>query len=123
MNKKILIIEDDQFIRDLYAHELQKEGYAVTTCEDAEKGAKELTQNSYDLILLDIMLPGKSGLDFMKDYLEKKKKNAKNFILLTNIGQDAVIKQALELGASGYFIKSSYAPHELVREINNYFEE
>ena len=121
--RKILVIEDDQFIREMYCRELQKEGYDTDSTDNAEEGAKKIKQNKYDMVLVDIMLPGKNGLDMLKDFQERDGTKGAKFILLTNVGQDAVVKQGLELGAKGYFIKSSHTPSEIVQEINNFFED
>ncbi|KKP70167.1 hypothetical protein A2X44_00465 [candidate division CPR3 bacterium GWF2_35_18] len=121
--RKILVIEDDQFIREMYCRELQKEGYETDFTDNAEDGTKKIRKNKYDLVLVDIMLPGKNGLDMLKDFKEKDGTKGAKFILLTNIGQDSVVKQGLDLGAKGYFIKSSHTPSEIVQEINNFFED
>lgn len=121
--RKVLVIEDDQFIREMYCRELQKEGYETDCTDNAEEGAKKIRNNKYDIVLVDIMLPGKNGLDMLKDFKEMDGTKGAKFILLTNIGQDAVVKQGLDLGAKGYFIKSSHTPQEIVTEINNFFEE
>lgn len=120
--KRILIIEDDQFIREMYTRELQKEGYSVETAENAEEGEKLIKAKRFDLILVDIMLPGKNGLDMIKDFKEIDGTRGADFILLTNLGQEAIVKQGLALGAKGYLIKSSHSPQEIVEEINNFFE-
>lgn len=120
--RKILIIEDDQFIRELYVRELQKSNYDVTTTTTAEEAEKIIKKEKFDLILVDIMLPGKSGLDMLQHFHEVDGTKGASFIMLTNIGQDAVVKQGLELGAKGYLIKSSFSPQQIVEEINNYFE-
>ncbi len=120
-NSKILIVEDDQFIRELYERELSNEGFKVKGCDTAEKAREILQGSSFDLVLLDIMLPGESGLDFLHDYRKKDKKT--DFVLLTNLGQEAIVKQGFDFGAKGYMIKSAYSPKEIVTEVHNFLKK
>ena len=66
MEKKILLIEDDLFIREMYESELKRAGYKITACSLGEDGIKALQKDRFDLVLLDIMLPGVNGLDILK---------------------------------------------------------
>jgi len=117
--KKILIVEDDQFILDLYKRQLENAGYEILTAENGEKALQELDK-SVNLILLDILLPKKGGLEILKDI--KSNESVKNIpvILLTNLGQESIIKQAFELGASGYLIKSSITPSDVVHQVKEF---
>lgn len=119
--KKILIIEDDQFLREFYQELLQTEGYAIDLASDGEIATQKLMQGGYDLIMLDIMLPKKDGLQVLKDYNASPPKNPVGpIVVLTNLGQDAIIKQAFALGAAGYIVKSAMNPDQILDEINNY---
>ena len=117
---KILIVEDDLFIRELYERQLSLEGYEVTTAEDGEIGLNRITESIPDLLLLDIMLPKVSGLDLLRTI--KAKEETKNIpvILLTNLGQDSVIKEGFNLGADGYLIKSAYTPDQIIEEVKKF---
>ncbi|OGE64627.1 hypothetical protein A3J13_01570 [Candidatus Daviesbacteria bacterium RIFCSPLOWO2_02_FULL_36_8] len=119
--KKILVIEDDQFLREFYQELLQGEGFLVDVAADGEIALKKIQENEFDLILLDIMLPKKDGLQILRD-LKIKPPASKNvtIVALTNLGQDTVIKQAFELGAAGYLIKSALNPDEVLAEIKNH---
>ena len=116
----ILIVEDDLFIRELYDRQLSLEGYQVTTAEDGEIGLAKITESIPDLLLLDIMLPKVSGLDLLRTI--KAKDETKNIpvILLTNLGQDPVIKEGFNLGADGYLIKSAYTPDQIIEEVKKF---
>lgn len=113
----ILIIEDDYFMRDLYQKELGKAGYTVETAADGADGLVQASNLKPDLILLDIMLPKLNGLDLLRTL--KTKDETKNIpvLLLTNLGQESVIKEGFQLGAEGYFIKTSYTPFQIIEEI------
>lgn len=120
--KKILIVEDDFFIRDLYEKQFKKEGYAVESSPDAEQGLEKIKASPPNLVLLDLMLPKMSGLDLLK--ILKADANLKNVpvVILTNLGQDQAIKQGFDLGADGYLIKSAYTPSQVVNEVRTYIK-
>lgn len=118
--EKILIIEDDFFIRELYERQFTKEGYQIVSSEDGPNGLLLASQENPDLILLDIMLPKLNGLDLLRTL--KSKDETKNIpvILLTNLGQESVIKEGFELGAESYLIKSAYTPSQIIDEVKNF---
>lgn len=114
---KVLIIEDDYFIRDLYQRQLQKEGYTVDTAPDGAEGLVQASNLKPDLILLDIMLPKLNGLDLLRTLRSKDETKNIPVLLLTNLGQESVMKEGFQLGAEGYLIKTSYTPSQVVDEI------
>lgn len=120
-NKRILIIEDDQFLREFYEELLQSEGYHVESAADGDIGLQRLLEGGYDLVLLDIMLPKKDGLEILR-YVQGHAPAKPNgsIVILTNLGNDAVIKQCFDLGAVGYLIKSALDPNEVLAEIHSY---
>ncbi len=120
-NKKVLIVEDDQFLREFYQELLQAEGFLVDLAQDGEVADQKVQTGGYDLILLDIMLPKKDGLQVLRDLkiTPARQKNGP-IVVLTNLGQDAIIKQAFDLGAAGYIVKSAMNPDQVLDEINNY---
>ena len=120
-NKKILIVEDDQFLREFYQELLTTEGYSVDAAADGETGLKKIQDNAFDLILLDIMLPKKDGLHVLRDNKAAPPKVQNGpVVILTNLGQDTIINQAFDLGASGYMVKSALNPDQVLNEIHNY---
>lgn len=122
--KKILIVEDDQFLREFYQELLQSEGFIVDVAADGEAAQNQAGQGGYDLILLDIMLPKKDGLQILKD-LKMSPPRQKNgpIVILTNLGQDTIVKQSFVLGAAGYLIKSAMNPDQVLREIKSYLQK
>ncbi len=120
--ESILIIEDDLFIKELYERQLKKAGFVVETAEDGSEGLLKSSQRQWSLILLDIMLPEVNGLDVLRTL--KTKPETKNIpvILLTNLGQDSLIKEAFDLGAEAYLIKSAYTPKQVVEEVEEFFK-
>ena len=122
-NKKysILIVEDDTFLGELYQRTLNTAGYKTTLAADGEAGLN-LAQAKPDLILLDIMMPKLNGIDVLKKLRQDTKTKDITIVMLTNFGQDDVIKQAYELGANGYLLKIQYTPYEIIEQIKNFLE-
>jgi DNA-binding response OmpR family regulator len=121
--KRILIVEDDQFLREFYQELLQGEGFAVEVAPDGDIASAKLHEGNFDLVLLDIMLPKKDGIQILKD--NKTNSPAKPngpIVVLTNLGQDSIIKTCFDLGASGYMIKSALNPDQVLTEIKNYLQ-
>lgn len=123
MAKKLLLIEDDVFVSDIYSRELKKGGYDLETAADGLEGTEKAENTKFDLILLDIMLPKKTGIDVLKQ-IRTPSSSAKDtpVYLLTNLGQGSIIKQALELGAQGYLLKARVLPSQVLQAVNNFFE-
>ncbi len=117
--KKILLVEDEAMIRELYARQLTKGGFLVKPVATGEEGLETLKQESFDLLLLDIMLPGMNGLQMLREFKLKNPNSPMIVILLTNLGQESVIKEGFELGAQAYLIKTSLTPDQVVQEVKN----
>lgn len=117
--KKILLVEDEDFIRDLYVRQLSKAGFQVKSAIDGQSGLDMLKNETFDLLLLDIMLPGINGLQLLREFKTQNPNSPMITILLTNLGQEAVIKEGFELGAQAYLIKASYTPDQVVNEVKN----
>ena len=118
MNKfinHILVVDDDNEIRSLVKQFLDQNNFLVTTAKSAEDASKKIEIIKFDLIVLDIMMPGKSGLEFIK---ENKNKLKTPIILLTAKGTASERVEGLEMGADDYLPKP-FEPKELVLRIKN----
>lgn len=122
MDKKILLVEDDLLIREMYESELIRAGYSVVACASGEEGVKALQNNHFDLALLDIMLPGINGLEVLKQIKQNPDTKNLKVVLLTNLGHETVIKTGLDLGAVGYLIKSAYTPDQIINEAKSFID-
>jgi len=111
----ILVVDDDEGIRSLVRQYLNENSYLVTTAENAETAAQKVKIVKFDLIILDIMMPGKNGLEFIKDH---KKKLDTPIILLTAKGESSERVEGLEIGADDYLPKP-FEPKELILRIKN----
>ena len=124
MLKKILLIEDDVFVRDIYTRELNKGDYEISVAEDGQEGIDKTKSTKYDIILLDIMLPKKTGIDVLKEVRMPSNQNKDTAVyLLTNLGQGSIIKQAIEIGAQGYLLKARVLPSQVYQAVNDYFSK
>lgn len=118
-NKKtiVLLIEDDLFLLGMYANKLALKNFTVIIAEDGEKGLKLAKQELPDIIILDIILPKKNGLEVLKELKISKATSKIPVILLTNLSQEEEIKKGFALGAKSYLIKAHFTPEDVVEEI------
>lgn len=116
---KILIIEDDPFLLSMYVTKLEANGYEVSSEENGEKGVEVIKKEKPDLILLDILLPGKDGFEILEEVKKDDELKDMPIILLTNLGQRRDIEKGLELGAVDYLIKAHFTPSEVITKIEN----
>ncbi len=121
--KKILIVEDDQFLREFYEELLVAEGYTIDTAAEGETGLTKIQNNAYNLVLLDLMLPKKDGVQILRDLKASPPKSPQTIVVLTNLGQDTVIRECFELGANGYLIKSALNPDQVLTEVRSYLQK
>ena len=121
MAQKILLVEDEAYTRELYNDLLKDAGYDVVVANDGEEALVEAAKGSFDLILLDIIMPKKDGIGFLKEYKALKPQNSnEKIVMLTVLGEDSIIKSCLELGAVGYLVKSELTPDKFIEEVKNY---
>lgn len=119
--KHILLIEDEDFIRDLYKRQFDLENLKTDAYGNGKDGLAALAQKTYDLILLDIMLPGMNGLQVLKEIKRSGIAKDTPVVLLTNLGQENIMQEAYALGAKEYIIKASHTPAQIVEKIKELF--
>ena len=117
-NKKVLIVEDDPFIADVYVLKLESEGYNVETAEDGLKGLEALKKKRFDVVLLDILMPNMDGFKVLEQIKKNPSMRQVPVIILTNLSQKKDIQKGIELGASDYIIKTKFTPTEVVKTIS-----
>ncbi len=120
MTKRVLIVEDDEFLADIYRKEFVAEGYGADIASDGEAVTGLLANGNYDLILLDLMLPKKDGLTLLGELKKDSKTKPIPVVILSNLSQDSTVKQALSAGAAGYLVKAQYLPKQAVAEVKKY---
>lgn len=116
---KVLLIEDDKMIIDMYTLKFSQEGYDIVQAENGKDGLDLAKAQLPDIILLDIILPQMDGFTVLKEL--KAEANTKDIpvVLLTNLGQDGDVKKGLELGANDYLIKANYTPSQVVDKVKS----
>ncbi|MFA6304457.1 MAG: response regulator [Patescibacteria group bacterium] len=120
---KILIIEDDTFLSQMYFTKLDLEGFKVVAADDGEKGLRVAKKELPDLILLDLVLPKKEGAQVLAELKADPATQAIPVIILSNIGQKEKIDQCFALGAVDYLIKAHFIPSEVVAKIKKVLEQ
>ncbi len=123
--KKILVVEDEENMRNLYCRILEDAGYDVESAEDGTKAYAKMKVSPYNLVLLDIMMPEMDGIQVLEKLIRDGRKletDSTPVVLLTNLGQDSLVAKGLSLGIRGYLLKSDYTPDQLLREIQGYIK-
>jgi len=115
--KKILLVEDDKFLSEMYSTKLTESGFDVETAFDGEEGLKKANEFRPDLILLDIVLPKKDGFEVLKSLKANEELSKILIIALTNLGQKEEVQKGFDLGANDYIIKAHFTPTEVVAKI------
>lgn len=120
---KILLIEDDITLLEMYKMKFREEGYEVDASPRGAEGLDLAQKNKYDIILLDIILPEIDGLAILKELKEKASTKNTPVILLSNLGQDTDIKRGQELGAAYYLVKANFTPSQVVSKVEEIFKQ
>ncbi|MBI5079526.1 response regulator [Candidatus Wolfebacteria bacterium] len=115
--EKILVVEDDQFLASLLKNRLQKEGFDVLLAKDGEEALDILESTQPELVLLDIILPKKSGFEVMEEVRENPKLEKLAIVIISNLGQSEDMIRGQQLGAIEYFVKAKTPLDELIKKI------
>lgn len=116
--KKVMIVEDDVFIRDIYQVKFSQEGFEVIVAEDGIKALEKLKEVTPDIILLDIIMPYMNGIEVLKNIKSNDLLKNIPIIMLTNISEKEKVSEGMELGVQDYLIKSHFTPSEVVHKVN-----
>ncbi len=114
--KSILVVEDDQFLRDLIVKKLEEEGLNIIQAVDGEEGLQFIKENKPALVLLDLILPGIDGFEVLKQAKSDPETKDIPIIILSNLGQKDDIERGLELGARDFMVKAHFTPEEIVKK-------
>ena len=121
--KKVLVVEDDIFLSQLLTNRLTKAGVNVIRAADGEEGLAKLRADKPDLMLLDLILPKKSGFELLEEMRSDPALSGTPVIIVSNLGQESDIKKGRELGAVEYFIKAKTSIDGLVERVKLILEE
>jgi len=117
--KRILIVEDDSFLSEMYTTKLELEGFEVLIAIDGEEALNKMRLNKLDVVLLDLLMPKKDGFEVLKEKFNDPKIKDIPVIILTNLSQKEQIKECYELGVRDFLIKAYFVPSEVVKKIRN----
>lgn len=120
---KILIIEDDVAIRKALVEGLSQDDFEIEAGRDADQGMEILERFAPDLILLDLILPGKNGFQFLKEIKQSVRFSKIPVVILTNLGDQEEVQQGLRLGAVDFLIKADYNLSEVVEIIKKHIKK
>jgi DNA-binding response OmpR family regulator len=115
--KKVLLVEDDPFLVDIYTTKLNEFGYSVITAFDGEEAIKKAEEEMPDLLLLDIVLPNVDGWEIIQKIKQNEKLKGLGIVILSNLGQKEEIEKGLKLGAMKYLVKAHHTPSEVATEV------
>lgn len=121
--KRILIAEDDAVLRDVLAGKLVKSGYIVDRAEDGVIAIEKVKEMRPDCVLLDILMPRKSGIEVLEEMYKDPELQKIPAIIISNSGQPVEIKRAQELGARDFLIKAVFDPNEVLEKVRRVLEK
>lgn len=117
---KVLLIEDDVRVRELYELVLKMDEYQVITAETGELGLEKAKSENPDLIFLDIRLPGMNGLEVLEQLRQDENTSAIPVVILSNLDDEKTISRGVSLGALEYVVKSRITPQDLSKRVKDF---
>lgn len=117
---KIVLVEDDAVLSEMYRKKFAIDGYAIDCAVDGEAGLALVKKIKPDIVLLDIMMPKKNGLDTLRDMKADDELKDIYVVLLTNVGEQSYVDEGFRLGANQYLMKSDYTPKEVVEKVKGW---
>lgn len=113
----ILLVDDDAFLRDMYATKFGEHGHTVKVAESGERALALLGREKFDVVLLDMIMPGMSGIELLESIRKNESLVGIKCVVLSNQGEEKDIEAANELGVDGYIIKAELVPSEVVTKV------
>jgi len=120
MPKRILLVEDDPFLSSLLGNRLKREGFEVFLVKDGSEALKAMRAQPVDLVLLDIILPGKSGFEVLEDIKGDPQISNLPVIIISNLGQETDIEKGKELGVIDYIVKARISIDDLIKKAREF---
>ncbi len=120
---KILIIEDEKLLSEMYEDKFSQSGFSVMVANSSEKGLELLKKDKPDLILLDILLPQENGIQFLKRVKDVSGISKIPVVVFSNYDDPETKKKASDFGASDYLIKTNFTPSEIVGKIKDFLDK
>lgn len=117
MSQKILIVEDDQAILEMYQIKLESEGYKVSTASNGQLGLEAAQKIKPDVILLDLMMPEMTGDEMLKKLRSTDWGKKMSVVILTNMGEAEMTESVFEMGIEGFLVKAQYTPTQVIEKL------
>ncbi len=120
--KRVIIVEDEDILRDLLKRKLENNGYEVEIALEGEEGLRKIKEQKPDLVLLDIVMPKMDGFTVMEEIRKDEEISDIPIIIVSNSGQPVEIDRAQDLGVKDWIIKTNFDPMEVVEMVNRFFD-
>lgn len=120
MKKNILIIEDDDFFRELISKKLVLSGFGVLEAVNGQRGLEKVDESAPDLVILDILLPNPDGFEVLATLKSNPKTSSIPVVIVSNLDAKEDIEKGLKLGASDFLVKSQFATDEIIAKIKSF---
>ncbi len=120
--KKILLVEDDDFVGRAYKDGLQRAGFEVDTATDGIEALKKAKNAHHDIIILDLVMPLKNGFEVLEELRKDQAFKETPIIIISNLGQETDIEKAMQLGATDYLVKNQFSMKQVVDRIGKYLK-
>ncbi|KKS95312.1 hypothetical protein A3B05_02695 [Candidatus Giovannonibacteria bacterium RIFCSPLOWO2_01_FULL_43_160] len=119
-NTKVLIVDDDAFLLDMYSIKFKESGFSVEIAKNGEEALAKAKSLNPDVILLDIVMPKMDGFDVLREIKKDNIAPSAVIFILTNLGQKEDVDRGLKLGANDYIVKAHFTPSEVVAKVNGF---
>ncbi len=119
MQQKILLVEDDEFLTEIYVAKFQEAGFEISVAQDGHQGLRKAKEQKPNLLLLDLVMPAMDGLDVLRVLKNDPELQYTPVIVLSNLGEEEDVRKGIKLGAADYLIKAHYTPTEVVAKVKS----
>src|SRR3989344_6911496 len=119
---KVLIVDDDDFLLEMYSLKFRESGFLVEVAQNGEDAVKKAKEVSPDVILLDVVMPKMDGFDVLRNLHKENIAPNAVVLVLTNLGQKDDLERGMKLGATDYIVKAHYTPSEVVKKVQSLLE-
>lgn len=122
-NTKVLIVDDDEFLLEMYALKFKESGFEVEIAQNGRKALGKLQEFHPDVILLDVVMPIMDGFETLQEIRTKNTAPEAKIVMLTNLGQKEDTERGMSLGADDYVVKAHFTPTEVVEKVRAVLEK
>ena len=117
---RVLIVEDELSLRELYSDFLRDSGFSVDEAVDGETATSKINQGDWDILLLDIMLPRLDGMEILHKIKTDKSLNSKPVLIMSNLEDPSIVQKCLDSGAKEFLAKAELTPPDIIKAIERY---